>query len=73
MMLFFDSTSLGLFLRLTTHSVQNLPSNHSLNVGVDPDCASGGLPMPEADYASGIAELRDETRESRQLPRVLEG
>jgi hypothetical protein len=30
---FFDSTSLGLFLRLITHSVQNRPSNHSLKVG----------------------------------------
>ena len=32
-MLFLASTSLGLFLRAITHSVQNRPLNHSANVG----------------------------------------
>jgi Pectinacetylesterase len=36
-----------------------------------PDCTSGGNPIPEPDYAAGIAELRDQTLASHPNFRVF--
>jgi hypothetical protein len=55
-MLLLASTSLGLFLRATTHSVQKRPLNHSANVSTSSACG-GSFFFADSSFSGGFARL----------------